>query len=206
MSEMSEKSLSREAPPEPVWDIARLHPAQGQWSEEEYLALNSNHLVEFSHGIVEVPPMPTTSHQMIVFLLGRLLSDFVMARELGTVLLAPLRVRLWPGKYREPDVVFMRSEHAGRSGEPYWDGADLVMEVGNDDDRRRDMDIKRREYAQAGIPEYWIVDPRQGRIVVLRLDGDRYVEHGVFERGQRASSHLLEGFEVDVTASLSGRP
>jgi hypothetical protein len=37
---------------EPVWEIAQLFPGQGQWGEEEYLALTTNHLVEFSQGQV----------------------------------------------------------------------------------------------------------------------------------------------------------
>ena len=40
---------------EPAWQIARLFPAQGAWSVEEYLSLtnDTNHLVEFSQGYVE---------------------------------------------------------------------------------------------------------------------------------------------------------
>jgi Uma2 family endonuclease len=192
-------------PAEPAWDVARLFPDQGAWSEEEYLALDTNRLVEFSHGYVEVLPMPTTSHQLIVAHLYGTLRAFVTARELGTVLFAPLRVQLWPGKFREPDVVFMLAQHAARIGEPFWEGADLVMEVVSSDDRRRDLETKRREYAQAGIPEYWIVDPQQARITVLRLDGATYVVHGEFPAGTQATSHLLPGFAVDVTAALGGK-
>jgi Uma2 family endonuclease len=191
--------------PEPTWAVAYLFPAQGQWSEEEYLALNGNQLVEFSHGSLEVLPMPTTSHQLLVaFLYGALLT-FAGERDLGTVLFAPLRVRLWRGKFREPDVLFMANNHAGRIREGFWQGADLVMEVvsGEDEDRRPDLVTKRREYARAGIPEYWIVDPRDERITVLRLRGRRYVVHGEFSRGDSASSHLLPGFTVDVNETLS---
>jgi len=78
------------------------------------------------------------------------------------------------------------------------------MEVVSDDDRRRDLEIKRREYAQASIPEHWIVDPLQARIAVLRLEGERYVVHGEFERGTSATSVLLEGFAIEVTAALQG--
>jgi Uma2 family endonuclease len=190
---------------EPAWDVARLFPDQGTWSEEEYLALNSNHLVEFSHGYVEVLPMPTTSHQLIVLALYQVLKTFVSPQDLGTVLVAPLRVQLWPGKFREPDVVFMLAQHAARIGEPFWEGADLVMEVVSSDDRRRDLETKRREYAQAGIPEYWIVDPQPARITVLRLDGATYVVHGEFPTDTQATSHLLPGFAVDVTAALAGK-
>jgi Uma2 family endonuclease len=205
MAGATEKPMAAETPPEPAWDVARPWPAQGHWSEEEYLALDTNRLVEFSHGHVEVLPMPTMSHQvMVAFLYGRLLA-FVAAHGLGTVLFAPLRVRLWPGKFREPDVLFMRSEHAARCGEQYWEGADLVMEVVSDDDRRRDLEPKRLEYAQAGIPEYWIVDPREGTITVLRLGAGAYIEHGVFRRGEQAASALLPGFVVEVDAALTPR-
>src|SRR4051812_11996140 len=206
MSEVTNKSAQDGLRTEPAWDVAHLFPDQGTWGEEEYLALNSNRLVEFSHGSLEVLVMPTTSHQLIVLYLYRVFEAFVSAGGLGTVLVAPLRVRLWPGKFREPDLVFLRAQHAARIGELFWDGADLVMEVVSDDDRRRDLETKRREYAQAGIPEYWIVDPLLARITVLRLDGPAYAVHGEFPRGTRATSHLLPGFAVDVTAALAARP
>lgn len=190
---------------EPTWDIARLFPNQGHWSEEEYLRFNGNRLLEFSHGYLEVLTMPTTSHQMIVLFLYKLLDAFAQARQAGTTLVAPLRVRLWDGKYREPDVVFMSSQHQGRIREEFWEGADLVMEVVSDDDRRRDLDIKRREYAMAGIPEYWIVDPQRAAITVLTLRDKTYVEHGEFPSGATATSVLLPGFEVNVAAALAGR-
>ena len=80
--------------PEPAWDVALLFPPEGQWSEEEYLALDVNRIVEFSHGCLEVPPVPTTSHQFLVVWLCGLLQQFAAGGELGTVLVAPLRVRL----------------------------------------------------------------------------------------------------------------
>src|SRR5437016_587011 len=91
---------------EPTWDIARLFPAQGYWSEQDYLDLDTNQLVEFSHGFVEFLPMPKLSHQLIAGLLYRLLESFVSANGLGTVVDAPYKVRLWEEKYREPDVIF----------------------------------------------------------------------------------------------------
>jgi Uma2 family endonuclease len=192
---------------EPTWDIARLYPTQGTWSEREYLNLDTNRLVEFSHGFIEFLPMPTTSHQRIVLLLVSLINAFASLSNLGEALFAGVRVRLWEGKIREPDVVFMLAEHASRITEDYWIGADLVMEVvsGSDNDRRRDLVEKREEYAQAGIPEYWIGDPELGQITVLVLDGATYAVHGVFTRGEQATSKLLPGFAVDVTAALAAK-
>lgn len=189
---------------EPTWEIAHLFPEQGNWSEQEYLDLNGNHLIEFSDGIVEVLPMPTSSHQFIALFLYRALLAFTQI-EPGFVLVAPLRVRLWPGKFREPDVVFMLAAHANRVGEQFWEGADLAMEVVSETNRELDLETKREEYARAGIAEYWIVDPAQERITVLRLQGDRYEIHGEFAPGATATSALLKGFTVPVSAALSAR-
>ena len=184
--------------PEPAWDIARLFPAQGHWTEADYLVLDTNLRVEFSHGSVEVQDMPTQRHQLLVAYLFRHLADFAAAHGLGVVLFAGIRVRLWPGKFREPDVAFMLAGHDGRRGEQYWEGADLVMEVVSDD-RDRDFLTKRREYARAGIPEYWIVDPHEAQVIVLRLADGAYVVHGDFGPGESAGSALLPEFAVAVS-------
>jgi len=184
----------------PTWEIAHLYPNQGAWTDDEYLALNSNRLVEFSDGVLEVLPMPTEQHQLIVLFLYRVLFAFVTARQLGTVLTAPLRVRLWEGKFREPDVVFLLAQHADRRGNQYWRGADLAIEVVSEDDPVRDLVSKRAEYARAGISEYWIVDPRDQTIAVLSLDPATggYSVAGRYASGEAARSVLLEGFSVEV--------
>lgn len=185
---------------EPTWDVAWLFPEQGNWGEEEYFALPTNRLVEFSQGILEVLPLPTQTHQRIVAYLHIVLHTYASHNRLGTTLVAPMRVQLWPGKLREPDILFMLAKHQARRGEQFWQGADLVMEVVSPDDRLRDTETKRREYAQAGIPEYWIVDPTEEQITVLALVDGAYVAHGEFGPGDWAGSRLLEGFVVEVTA------
>jgi Uma2 family endonuclease len=186
---------------EPAWEVAHLFPFQGQWSECDYLALNTNHLVELSDGKLEVLPMPTELHQEIVLFLYEALLLFTRPANLGKALVAPLRVRLWEGKFREPDVVFLLTGNRGRRGSKYWSGADLVMEVVSDDDPDRDLVEKRAEYARARIPEYWIVDPRDRSVTVLTLDSaaGEYVEASRTHEGEVARSVLLDGFSVAVT-------
>jgi Uma2 family endonuclease len=189
---------------EPAWEVALLFPAQGEWSEDDYLWLtdHTRGMVEFTDGHVEVLPMPTDEHQRIVLFLYRALYAFLAARGLGIVLVAPLRLRLRTGRYREPDLLLLLSANDPRRSNRYWTGADLVLEVVSPDDPQRDLVRKRREYARAGVPEYWIVNPASEQILVLRLAGTAYVEHGVFTRGTQANSALLEGFTVAVAAVL----
>jgi Uma2 family endonuclease len=183
---------------EPAWRVALLFPPQGSWSEADYLQLDSGRLVEFSEGCIEVHDMPTKAHQRIVRFLFQVLHVFVSGGSLGEVFFAPLPVRLWNEKFREPDIAFVAKGRGDYRGYP--DGADLVVEVASDDEasRRRDFDAKRDEYCRAQIPEYWIVDPRQGAIIVLYLADATYREHGVFRRGESASSRVLKGFSVTV--------
>lgn len=187
---------------DPTWEIAELFPVQGAWSELDYLSLKTKRLVEFTDGHIELLPPLSPKHQYIVLFLYELLRRFVRQREAGRVLVAPLRVRVSRRKFREPDVVFLLAENLAQEQERYWDGADLVMEVVSADDPQRDLVDKRRDYAEAGIPEYWIVNPLTDEITVLTLppEADEYVEHGVFGRGETAVSVLLPGFTAVVSA------
>lgn len=191
----------------PVWEIATFFPYQGEWSEADYLQLEPIRRMELSDGFIEVLPMPTTSHQMLLGHLYSLLLAFSTSHELGTVLTSGTRVRLRPGKIREPDIVFMSKDHADRMIEEYWIGADLAVEIvsGGAEDRERDLVTKRGEYARYGIAEYWIVDPREERITVLRLEGEAYAVDGEYTKGTKALSRLLSGFEVDVTTAFAQR-
>ena len=89
-----------------------------------------------------------------------------------------------------------------RRRDDYRRGADLVPEVVSPEDPERDTGTKRLDYAQARIPEYWIVNPIDETVTVLVLDGNAYSEHGVFRRGGRAESVCLEGFSVSVAEVL----
>lgn len=183
-----------------VWDIARLFPDQGDWSEGEYLSLDTNRLVEYTDGNIEVLTMPTTAHQLIVAFLYGLVFSFVAPRKLGTVLFAPLRIRTRKRKFREPDVLFMFAENKQRMSNEYWERADLVMEVVSEGEkaRKRDLKDKRADYAEADIPEYWIVDPETETITVLRLQDGSYVIHSEAQHSGNVASALLEGFVVDA--------
>jgi len=185
-------------PRKPAWDVAALLPSQGEWTEDEYLFLPTNRLVEFSDGRLEVLPVPTRLHQKIVAYLYKLLAAYVEKHGSGEVFFAALPVRLRPGKWREPDVIFVRAENKKALEGEFLYGADLVMEVVSNKNRNRDLILKRREYALAGIPEYWIVDPQRQTIMVLRLKGKAYVVHGEYRKGQHALSAHLSGFEVNV--------
>jgi Uma2 family endonuclease len=121
----------------------------------------------------------------------------VVQRIGGDVFYAPLRVQVRPGKYREPDLLLVLDKNDPRVQDEFWFGADLVVEIVSPDWSKRDIEEKPRDYAEAQIPEYWIVNPLDGTVTVLTLRG-AYATHGVFRRGDAATSRLLRGFNVVV--------
>lgn len=192
---------SRPARGEVIWEAALDFPLQGEWTEKEYLRHWERKFVEYSDGFLEFLPMPVPFHQRLVQFLFEALKAFVVTHRLGEVFIAPVPMRLGTRKYREPDVLFYLP---GRLGDPKKapGPCDLAIEVvsGEPEDRERDFVIKREEYAQAGIAEYWIVDAEEARVLVLALANGGYVEHGSFGVGQAATSRLLPGLSLDVAA------
>ena len=181
--------------------LCEVLPPQGAWSDDAYLWLtdHSNRLIELTDGLVEELPVPTFTHQAVLALLYDLFRDYLKTRG-GVVMFAALRVRIRPGKFREPDLMLLRDRADSRCQDRYWLGADLVAEVVSPDNPDRDLVDKRMDYAEAGIPEYWIADPRDETIRVLTLHDTGYTEHGVYRRGDTAASPLLAGFAAEVSA------
>ncbi len=189
---------------EPVWEVADLQPVrsplQGDWTEEDFISLDTNRLIEFTHGLLEFPEPPTMLHQIVVGNLLRALDEFVGR---GNALFH-MTVKLSPDVIRMPDICHFDGRLVDfKSNDPLSE-VKLVMEVLNMSaaSRERDLVTNRREYADAGIVEYWIADPDEETITVLSLDGKHYEPAGEYKPGQKAASVLLRGFEIEVTEAF----
>jgi Uma2 family endonuclease len=192
---------------EPAFPIGILDgqswPAQGRWTYEDYLRLPADgRRYEVIRGFLYVTAAPAYDHQYSVAQFSRLLGNFVMDRNLGVVLTAPFDVKLPDiADPVQPDVVFFRSGNQPRKGDKFFEGTpDLVVEVLSPTTRRLDQKVKLEAYRDAGIPEYWMVDPWKEIIILQGLSADRreYVEIGRGSRGERVRSSVLPGFEIAV--------
>jgi Uma2 family endonuclease len=196
-------SLTTSLPSAQEWKdvLEELLPPQGRWSEDEYLLLTDhrNRLVEFTDGFLEVLPVPTDKHQAILGFLYQVFLRFIDGQG-GTVRFSPMRLQIRPGKFREPDLLLLLSAADPRRQNRFWLGADLALEVVSEDKPERDLVDKRGDYAEGHVPEYWIVNPQNETITVLRLRGDAYEEAGIYRRGDVAVSTLLAGFSVGVAS------
>lgn len=190
----------------PAWQIARIFPAQGNWSPEEYLRLtdDTNWMVEYKDGHLHVLDMPTLEHQFIVLFLYRIFDEFLRARKRGFAVVAPLRVKITDKEYREPDVIIRLKKVDRPSESRFLTIADLFIEVLSEgqEAHKRDFIEKKTSYAELGVPEYWVVNPFDATITVHKLVDRQYILVGVFTRGQVISPVTLEGPTVDVSATL----
>jgi Uma2 family endonuclease len=188
-------ALRRQAP-----DYVPPPPAPVSW--EQFLAwAPDDWRVEWVAGeIVEMPPAHEDHQDTGLFLITFLLL-YIQRHGLGRIFYAPFLMRLaQKPSGREPDLVFVRTEHVGRIKPTYLDGpADLVVEIVSPDSVSRDYREKLAEYEAAKIPEYWIVDPRQRTALFYQLDDDgRYRAARVGADGIYAS-RVVTGFRLRVS-------
>lgn len=133
---------------------------------EEFLAWDhEGGLTEWVDGEVIVHMPASDEHQRLIEFLYLVMGTFVRLFDAGLMRIAPFLMRPAPdGPGREPDLLCLAKDHLDRLKPKLVDGpADLVIEIISDDSVARDRDEMFFEYQQAGIPEYWILDPREQR-------------------------------------------
>lgn len=188
---------------QPAYEIAELYPPQGQWTEVDYFALpDKNRYIELSAGRIIMPPHPTLTHQRIVLAVAEQIRRFVKENNYGEVFIAPLPVRLWPGKIREPDIFFIAKEHFDRLDEQFCGIPDLVVEVLSLGTAQVDRSEKFLEYAQAGVEEYWLIDPDEKSMEVYVLKKGAYLLLGKYGPGTKIDSKVLKGLQLEVNQIL----
>ncbi|MFN8517332.1 MAG: Uma2 family endonuclease [Thermomicrobiales bacterium] len=173
-------------------------------SYEEFLALpGDGRQMEWVDGEAIVFMPPSIRHQLLSGFLFSLLNIFAGLFNLGRVIASPVEMRTRPdGPAREPDLLFVAREHLNRLTEQRLAGpADLVVEIVSPESVGRDRREKFVEYAEAGIPEYWWVDPRPRH---RRFEPFTLNEAGNYEPIQpdeqgRYHSRILPGFWIDPT-------
>ncbi|MFN0072237.1 MAG: Uma2 family endonuclease [Chloroflexota bacterium] len=130
---------------------------------------------EVIDGELYVSPPPSFDHQLAVSELFLQLGVHIKSHRLGTLLPAPLGVILGVGAGVQPDLVYISQQRSNIIMPRGIEGApDLVIEVLSPSTMNRDRGVKMTQFAQAGIPHYWIVDPRSHRLEAYQLTDEGY--------------------------------
>lgn len=148
----------------------------GEYTIDDYYALPDERRVELIDGVFYEMLAPAIIHQKI---LGELYILFreCMDRHEGSceVYLAPCDVRLDRDNRTmvQPDLLIVCEEYD--IGAIRFEGApDLTLEILSPSTRSKDMLLKLHKYANAGVREYWIVDPDRKTVLAYDLEHENY--------------------------------
>lgn len=139
---------------------------------------------------------PTTTHQRVTGWLFTEIAVRIRDRETGhQVIAAPFAVFLEEGdSYVKPDITIVgdgeKLDDEGCHGAPDW-----VVEVVSPDSRAFDYGGKLAAYIDAGVREYWVVDPEKQIIVAYYLENPDVPV--IYRFGDRIKSGIYEGMELD---------
>jgi Uma2 family endonuclease len=156
-------------------------------------------LYELARGVIAVTEVPGIHHGRIV---ERLTEMFVAYKQAHPGVInyraggGECRLQL-PGMQsdRHPDqAIYLLPPPSGQAPWTHW-CPHLVVEVVSEGGEDRDYTEKREEYLRAGVREYWILDPRERRLLVLKRAGDVW-EETIVSAGAPYQSHVLPGLEV----------
>ncbi|APW59351.1 Uma2 family endonuclease [Paludisphaera borealis] len=146
----------------------RMVPTPGTATEKDVIRFHNRsregRLFELVDGVLVEKGMGFHESRLAV-LLAYYLGSYLREHDLGVILRADGTIRLFPGVIRIPDTMFISWERVpktGRgSGEIPTVAPDLVVEILNTSNRRREMERKLDEYFRAGVRLVWYVDPRR---------------------------------------------
>lgn len=178
---------------------------------DDFMALGDEVRAELIAGeIYHMAPSPQPRHQFVSLELLVVLDRHVRSLDLGRLLSAPSDVHLPSGDVVQPDLIFIAKANVAIIQDWIRGVPDLLIEIVSPSHAERDRIIKRALYARNGVPEYWIVDPVDRTIEVLRLCGETYAPAGYFGVGTYLESALLPGLALEVAgvfeASAPGAP
>ena len=171
-------------------------------SLDEFLALGeTDERIELYEGVIYLMSTPSKDHQ---FLMGQLYLFFALYldrfprppaevyQDLTTILSVELQRAV------DPDLVVVLTGRDDVGGAIYVEGVpDIVVEILSTD-RSHDLVYKRRIYAEAGVREYWVFDPRNDTALPLQLGEDGYVERPALTAGDVLTTPLLPGLAIPL--------
>jgi Uma2 family endonuclease len=175
-------------------------PQQGDWTYEAYAALTADgECYEIVQGVLVMSPSPEFVHQRFVTRLTMYLGQTVILNRLGEVITSPFDVVLASQEVYQPDIVVVLNKHLERVQKQCVMGApDLVVEVMSPSSKLYDRVNKHMVYEKAGIPEYWLVNPRTQTVELFVLESGKYRSQGAFEGEQTLPSRIVPEMTTPV--------
>lgn len=165
---------------------------QGEYTLDDYYALPDERRVELIDGVIYDMASPTSIHQIMSTCIWHQLIDYIEKKKGNCIpMVAPLDVQLDCDDKTmvQPDVLIV-CDHDKVIRRCVYGAPDFVVEILSPSTKKKDMFIKLNKYMNAGVREYWMIDPDQKRILVYDFESDTYPE--------------IYGFDAKVPVAVFG--
>ena len=184
-------------------------PVQGSWTYADWEQLpDDGSRYEIIEGVLYVTTAPSNFHQWVISRLYRLIALPTEDQGLGFAYFAPIGV-IMPGcEPVQPDFMIVLKQNAGIIHDRRIRGIpNLVVEVISPGSAAYDEGVKLEAYANAGVPEYAVIDPaaRKLRHYVLETPG-HYADPQEFGEGNSLSFACLSDITLNVSDLFAGAP
>ena len=176
----------------------------------DYLKWQFLDRVELFKGlVVKMSPAPNMKHQRILSNLNTDIAIYFRNNKTNCLVFpAPFDVRLPlpPKKARsqkvdtvvQPDITVV-CDLSKLDKQGCKEAPDLVVEILSPGNSKKEMSDKFELYQNAGIPEYWLVDPERETVVIYQLGEDQqYFTRQPFTSGDTLTSPLLKGLKIEL--------
>jgi len=176
---------------------------------EEYLTYDdgTDKRYDFNDGeLIEVSPA-TAFHNALMMFFSFILQLEIRQESYSYCVRVNSTELLIGKRTRRPDVLVMtleQSQGLGNQPDMLYEPCLLVIEIVSPTCRAVDTVEKRKEYAQFGIPEYWIVDYLLGTFAVLSLVNGSYVEK-VYRENDRIISNVFPNLSLSMNQVIADR-
>lgn len=164
----------------PVYSVTA---KQETYTVEDYLKLPEEERVELIDGVIYDMAAPTDKHQIISDEIQSRFRDYIRKNKGKCITItAPLDVQLDCDDETmvQPDVVIVCDRNKFKEGRVFG-APDLVVEVLSESTRKKDIVIKGAKYSNAGVREFWLVDPKKKRVHVYQYEQDELPTMYTFE-------------------------
>ena len=153
---------------------------QGEYTLDDYYQIPDDQRVELIDGVIYDMAAPTSIHQIIAGYFHAQLLSYVSSKKGKCMpMISPLDVQLNCDNKTmvQPDVVVVcdRDKIIKRC---VYGAPDLVVEIISPYTRKKDMTLKMHKYEDAGVKEYWLIDPDKKKIIVYDFINDDYSIYG----------------------------
>ena len=143
--------------------------------------------MQLINGELVVSPTPIPFHQKVLFRLAKLVDRLIPN---GEIIVSPMDVQFSDGEVFQPDFFWVAANsHCLEQANYYIGPPELVVEIISPSTAKYDRGTKFRSYQKHGVAEYWIVE--KTFLEVWVLDGDHYVQQGIYEEGDTFTSKVM---------------